>query len=126
MNTDKGAFIQGPTTETVIGAFYSVYSELGYGFLEKVYENAMAIALKDKGLEVIQQAAIDVTFRGHRVGEYRADLLVPGKLIVEVKAAQTVSGLHEAQLINYLKATSIRVGLLLNFGPKPQFRRRIN
>ena len=126
MNTDKGAFIQGPTTETVIGAFYSVYSELGYGFLEKVYENAMAIALKDKGLEVIQQAAIDVTFRGHRVGEYRADLLVPGKLIVEIKATQTVSGLHEAQLINYLKATGTRIGLLLNFGPKPQIRRRIN
>jgi GxxExxY protein len=126
MNTDKGGFIQGPTTESVIGAFYSVYSELGYGFLEKVYENAMAIALQHRGVNVIQQAAIDVFFRGHRVGEYRADLLIPGKLIVEIKATQSVSGLHEAQLINYLKATGTRVGLLLNFGPRPQIRRRIN
>lgn len=86
MDTDEGGLIEESTTESVIGAFFAVYSELGHGFLEQVYENAMAIALRQQGLPVLQQAALDVLFRGFRVGEYRADLLVPGKLIIEVKA----------------------------------------
>jgi len=126
MSTDKNGLIEESVTETVIGAFFAVYSELGHGFLEQVYENAMAIALRQQGWQVVQQPAIDVLFRGQRVGEYRADLLIPGKLIVEIKAAATISAVHEAQLLNYLKATGVRVGLLLNFGPKPQFKRRVN
>jgi GxxExxY protein len=126
MDTDKSGLIEESTTESVIGAFFAVYSELGHGFLEQVYENAMAIALRQQGLPVLQQAALDVLFRGFRVGEYRADLLVPGKLIIEVKATTAITGAHEAQLLNYLKATGIRVGLLLNFGPKPQFKRPVN
>lgn len=126
MPTDKGGLVEGVTSQAVIGAFFSVYSELGFGFMEQVYENALACALREKGFSPVQQAAIDVYFRGHLVGEYRADLLIPGKLIIEVKAVATLSPAHDSQLLNYLKATGVRVGLLLNFGPKPQFRRRVN
>ena len=112
-------------TEQIIGAFYHVYNSLGYGFLEKVYENAMVIELRRRGLEVVQQAPIKVHYDGHLVGEYFADLLVNGKVIVELKAAEGLAPEHEAQLLNYLKATDIEVGLLLNFGPKPQVRRKI-
>ena len=125
MGTDKSVLIEESVTESVIGAFFAVYKELGFGFLESVYENALAIAIRNKGFEVIQQPAINVYFRGHRVGEYRADLLIPGKLIIEVKASSMLINAHEAQLLNYLKATGIKVGLLLNFGPKPQFKRRV-
>ena len=125
MNTDKSGLIEEALSESVIGAFYEVYSELGCGFLEQVYENALAIALRERGITVVPQAAIDVYYKGQRVGEYRADLLVPERLIIEIKAASTPTSSHEAQLINYLRATGIRVGLLLNFGPKPEFRRRV-
>ncbi|GGA73404.1 hypothetical protein GCM10011521_09460 [Arenimonas soli] len=126
MDTDESGLLEESVTETVIGAFFTVYKELGYGFLESVYENALAHLLRIQGLNVIQQPALDVYFRGCRVGEYRADLLIPGKLIIEVKAASVLASSHEAQLINYLRATGVRVGLLLNFGPKPQFKRRIH
>ena len=126
MNTDKSGLIEETVTESVIGAFYAVYTELGYGFLEHVYENALAIALREQGHTVIQQAGVDVLFRGQRVGEYRADILIPGKVIIEVKATSALANTHEAQLLNYLKATGIRVGLLLNFGPKPQVKRRVH
>jgi len=111
-------------TEKIIKAFYAVYSGLGYGFLEKVYENSMAMELRDMGLEVIQQMPITVCYRGQVVGEYFADLLVEDKVIVELKAARALANNHEAQLLNYLKATVYEVGLLLNFGPKPEIRRR--
>jgi GxxExxY protein len=126
MNADKSGLIEEEITEKVIGAFFSVYNELGQGFLEQVYENALAQLLRDDGIEVKQQVGIAVYFRGKVVGEYRADLLVPGHVLIEVKAASSLAPGHEAQLINYLKATGIPVGLLLNFGPKPQFRRRIH
>lgn len=126
MRTDKGGLIEGAVSQVVLDGFYAVYSELGFGFLEHVYENALAFVLREKGLPVVQQAGVEVHFRGHPVGEYRADLLVPGKLIVEIKSVQALAAAHEAQLLNYLKATGVRVGLLLNFGPKPQFRRRVN
>jgi GxxExxY protein len=126
MEADKSGLIDELLTQRVIGAFFDVYNELGHGFLEQVYENALALALRQSGLEVMQQASVDVMFRGKRVGEYRADILVPGRLLIEVKAATTLAPGHEAQLINYLKATGIPVGLLLNFGPNAQFKRRVH
>ena len=111
-------------TDKIIKAFYAVYGELGYGFLERVYENSMAIELRAMGLKVVQQAPIVVRYRGQVVGEYSADLLVEDKVIVELKAAHALADAHEAQLLNYLKATVYEVGLLLNFGPKPEIRRR--
>ena len=112
-------------SERVIGAFYATYSELGYGFLESVYENAFAIQLEEAGLLVRRQHPIVVRFRDQVVGEFRADLLVEDLIIVEIKSASSLASIHEAQLINSLKATGIRIGLLVNFGPRPQFRRRV-
>ncbi len=115
----------GEITEKILHAFYKkVYHTLGYGFLEKVYENAMAIDLRRMGLKVEQQAKIDVYYEGEVVGEYFADLLVEDLVIVELKAARLVSDENEAQLLNYLRATPYEVGLLLNFGPKADFRRK--
>jgi len=111
-------------TEQVIGAFYEVYNRLGYGFLEKVYENALAIELAERGLAVVQQQPIEVRYRGQVVGEYFADLVVEGRVIVELKAAAKVVDQHEAQLLNYLKATPYEVGLLFNFGPRAGVRRK--
>ena len=112
-------------TGNILKAFYAVYNELGYGFLEKVYENAMVIELRKMGLKVIQQAPIVVFYDKQVVGEYVADLLVEDKVIVELKAARSITDVHEAQLLNYLKAAECEVGLLLNFGPKPDKRRKI-
>src|SRR5262249_55558084 len=112
-------------TEKVIGVFYSVYNELGYGFLESVYEEAMAICLSDTGLKVERQVALPVWFRGYKIGDFRADILVENAVLLELKCARVFEPVHEAQLLNYLRATSIEVGLLLNFGPSPQFRRLV-
>jgi GxxExxY protein len=112
-------------TEKIIKVFYAVYNELGHGFLESVYEQSMAIALREEGLPLKQQAPVEVYFRGQLVGDFRADLLVSDAVIVELKAARAIEGAHEAQLINYLRATNIEVGLLMNFGPKPEFKRFI-
>ncbi len=112
-------------TEKIIGAFYTVYNVLGYGFLEKVYENALRIELKSVGLEVEQQKPIEVYYRGECVGQYFADLSVNDSVLVELKACETLPESVEAQLINYLKATQFEVGLLLNFGKKPEFSRKI-
>ena len=113
------------TTGAVIQAFYQVYNILGYGFLERVYENALAHELQKHGWAVRQQMPIKVHYDGQLVGEYYADLCVADKVIVELKAAEALRPEHEAQLLNYLKATDIEVGLLLNFGTKPEFRRKI-
>ena len=113
------------TTGAIIKAFYSVYNELGSGFLEKVYENALAIELRSLGLAVEQQKPITVHYRDVLVGEYFADLVVSGCVIVELKIAETISRAHEAQLVNYLKATKYEVGLLLNFGKTAEYKRRI-
>ncbi len=113
-------------TDKILHTFYKVvYPELGYGFLEKVYENALQIALQDSGMQVQAQAKIDVYFHGQVVGEYFADLLVENAVIVELKAVSQLAYEHEAQLLNYLRTTSYEVGLLLNFGPKPEFRRKV-
>lgn len=111
-------------TELIIKAFYKVYNTLGYGFLEKVYKNALAIELQKLGLEVSPETRILVYYEGEVVGEYFADLLVAGVVLVELKAVEKLMEGHEAQLINYLKATPYEVGLLLNFGPKPEIKRK--
>ena len=112
-------------TDRVIGAFYSVYNRLGYGFTEKVYENALALELRKLGLQVEQQKSIRVYYDGQVVGEYFADIVVNGAVILELKAIRQFSKEHEAQLLNYLKATTVEVGMLLNFGPKSDFRRKV-
>jgi len=112
-------------TDRIIGAYYRVYNFLGYGFLEKVYENALRLELEILGLAVETQRPIKVFYRNQIVGEYYADLIVDGKVIVEIKAAESLSPAHSDQIVNYLKATSIEVGLLLNFGKKPEFSRRV-
>jgi GxxExxY protein len=112
-------------TDRIIRCFYTVYSRLGYGFLEKVYEKALQIELRNDGLCVQSQAPIKVHYVGEVVGEYFADLLINEKVIVEIKASQKLSAGHEAQLINYLKATDAEVGLLLNFGPKAEVLRKV-
>jgi len=112
-------------TDTILKGYYSVYNSLGYGFLEKVYENAMMIELSHLGLNVQKQIPIKVYFKDIQVGEYYADIIVKDKVIIELKAAESLCEEHEFQLINYLKATNIEVGLLLNFGKKPQFSRKI-
>lgn len=113
------------TTGAIIKAFYSVYNELGSVFLEKVYENALAIELRSLGLAVEQQKPITVYYRDIIVGEYFADLVVNSCVIVELKIAEAISRSHEAQLVNYLKATKYEVGLLLNFGKTAEYKRRI-
>ena len=125
MDADKSGLVDEAITERIIGAFFDVYNELGAGFLEQVYENAMVLALRKLGLAVIQQASVDVRYQGQVVGQYRVDLFVDGRVLVEVKAVSGLAANHEAQLLNYLKATGIPVGLLLNFGPRAQFKRRI-
>jgi len=109
----------------ILRAFYNVYNTLGYGFLEKVYENAMMIELNKIGLSCTQQQHIDVYYDEEKVGDYFADIIVADKIIVELKAAESLIGAHEAQLVNYLRATDMEVGLLLNFGKIPQHRRRV-
>jgi len=112
-------------TGAIIESFYAVYNALGYGFLEKVYENAMAHELRKRGFTVQHQMPIQVYYDGLMVGEYFADLVVDGKVIVELKAADGLRPEFEAQLLNYLRATEIEVGLVLNFGLQPDFMRRI-
>ena len=109
----------------IIRSFYKVYNELGYGFLEKVYERALLLDMREQGLHVVNQKRLNVRFRGRVIGEYYADLVVEDKVIVELKAAEFIHPSHEAQLVNYLRATDLEVGLLLNFGPKPTFKRRV-
>jgi len=112
-------------TDRIIKSFYKVYNTLGFGFLEKVYENALLIELRNQGLFVEKQRRIKVFYEEQEVGDYYADLIVEGKIIIELKASESLCEEHELQLINYLKATEIEIGLLLNFGRKPEFRRKI-
>jgi len=112
-------------TDKIIKAFYKVYNTLGYGFLEKVYERAMLIELKQMGLNTESQSKILVYYYGNIIGDYCSDLTVENVVICELKAAECIVEEHEFQLINYLKATTIEVGLLLNFGKKPEIRRKI-
>lgn len=119
------AYLHSELTHSIIRAFYDVYNELGFGFLEKVYENAMAIELRQRGFVVGQQTPIPVWYHGHQVGAYYADLIVNDCVILELKAAECLVEDHEKQLLNYLKASDIEVGLLLNFGHKAEVRRKV-
>ncbi|MDP3444322.1 MAG: GxxExxY protein [Ignavibacteria bacterium] len=112
-------------SEKIIKAYYKVYNTLGYGFLEKVYENAMAIELRKMGLEVKCQYPITVYYESEIVGEYFADLIVNDIVVIELKASKSLLEEHECQLINYLKATKIELGLLLNFGKEAEYKRKV-
>jgi len=117
--------LHGEITERIIGAAYEVYNILGYGFLEKVYENALVLELRGDGLDVKQQHPITVIYKGEVIGEYFADLIVEDKVIVELKSANAIDPAHEVQLVHYLKATKLEVGLLINFGKEIKIMRKI-
>lgn len=123
MNADNGDFKYKELTELAIKCFYIVYNALGYGFLEKVYVNALKIEFEKLHIQAKAQHPIQVFYDGTVIGEYFCDILLQEHVIIEVKAARSITLEHEAQLLNYLKASSIEVGLLLNFGSKPQFKR---
>jgi len=112
-------------TQVIIQAFYEVYNELGYGFLESVYEEAMLIVLRGKGMTVEAQRPLPVWFRGGKIGDFRPDLIVGNAVVAELKATRTLEPIHEAQLLNYLRASELEVGLLLNFGPVPKIKRMV-
>ena len=112
-------------TDKIIKCFFEVYNDLGYGFLEKVYENAMVVELTKNGLIAETQKRIEVFYKGSKVGEYYADIVVNDSVIIELKATEDVIKDHEYQLLNYLKATDMEVGLLFNFGKKPTIRRKV-
>ena len=125
LQDDRRSDLQyGEITEKIIGCAFEVINELGTGFLESVYEKAMAIALEERGFRVQCQQPLQVHFRQRIVGDFYADLVVEGKVIVELKAVKAIAPEHQAQIINYLKATGIEVGLLINFGnPKREYKR---
>lgn len=125
MRKDDGKAKHTELTARILKVFFSVYNELGFGFIESVYERAMEIALTQEGLRVERQLALTVWFRGQQVGDFRADTVVDGAVLLEIKAARRLDSSHEAQTLNYLRATDIEVALLLNFGPKPEFRRLV-
>jgi GxxExxY protein len=112
-------------THKIIQAFYKVYNTLGYGFLEKVYQNALLIELRKIGFDCVANYPVKVYYEEQQVGDYYADILVDNSIILELKAAEALCEENEYQLINYLKATDIEIGLLLNFGKKPEFKRKI-
>jgi GxxExxY protein len=112
-------------TGKILGCFFQVHKELGYGFSEKVYENALAILLRENELTVEQQVRLQVYYHNQTVGEYIADMIINNVVLLELKAAEKLIDDHAAQLLNYLKATNIEVGLLLNFGPTAEFRRKV-
>jgi GxxExxY protein len=118
-------YLHSEITDQIIKAYYIVYNKLGYGFLEKVYESAMMIELDRLGLNCERQKHINVIYDDLIIGEYYADILVNNLVIVELKAAESLCYEHECQLINYLKASDLEVGLLLNFGKEPKFTRKV-
>src|SRR3989475_5491004 len=125
MDTDEHGFKHKDITDKIIRFFYEVYNELGHGFLESVYERSLEIALNSLGLKVRRQIQIPVWFRGKPVGDFTADMLIEDCVLLELKAARSLDSSHQAQLLNYLRATEIEVGLLLNFGLKSELKRLI-
>jgi GxxExxY protein len=119
------ALMHGAVTREIIGAFFDVYNELGHGFVEAVYQRAMPLVLAERGLRSEVERPLTIQFRGMVIGEFRADLIVEGKIVVECKVATKILPAHEAQLLNYLKATGLEVGLILNFGSQPSVRRML-
>jgi GxxExxY protein len=125
MNADFQNFKHKALTDQIIKIFYKVYGTLGYGFLEKVYESEKMIKFRIEGVPAISQSPIEVLYNNELIGKYYADIFVDNKVIVEIKATRTLASEHEAQLLNYLKATDVEVGLLLNYGPKPEIKRKV-
>jgi GxxExxY protein len=121
----RGNLIHAELTELLIGIYFEVYNELGYGFLESIYEKAFVSLLTERKIAFQQQCLLEVTFRGKVLGEFKADLIIERAVIVELKAVQKLELPHEKQLLNYLKATTLEVGLLFNFGPTSEFRRLV-
>ncbi|HKO62956.1 MAG TPA: GxxExxY protein, partial [Pyrinomonadaceae bacterium] len=113
----------GELTQKIIGVFFEVYNELGHGFLESVYQRSFAVALSAHGLDVLTKIEVPVWFRGQQVGDFEADMLVERSVLLELKAGRALDSAHEAQLLNYLRATEIEVGLLFGFGVRPEFKR---
>ena len=111
--------------DIILKHFYRIYNDLGYGFLERVYQNALYFALLDEGLKCEAEKPIKVYFDGRVVGDYRADILVEDCVILELKAVDEFNPAFDSQLINYLKATDIEVGYVLNFGKKPKYSRKV-
>jgi GxxExxY protein len=109
-------------TDKIIGVFYDVYNELGHGFLESTYAEALAMVLEESGVTAAREVPLPVWFRGRKIGQYHADVIVEGLVLLELKASRTLEPAHEAQLLHYLRATEVEVGLLLNFAIQPQFR----
>ncbi|MHC4089452.1 MAG: GxxExxY protein [Planctomycetota bacterium] len=124
-STATAAYPHSTLTHRIIGAFYDVYNVLGAGFHEIVYERALAIALCEFDLHIDRQVSVSVWFRGQRVGHFRADLVIEHTVLVELKALPNLTPAHEAQVLNTLRATGLTLGLLLNFGPKPEVKRLI-
>ncbi len=125
MNVSPCALRHSELTDKIIRVFYDVYNELGHGFLESTYAEAMIVALEASELMVARGVPVPVWFRSRKIGQYYADLMVNATILLELKAARTLEKAHEAQLLHYLRATEIEVGLLLNFGLHPQFRRML-
>src|SRR5260221_11220086 len=124
MEKQDSNLLHSEVTEKILGVYYDVYNEIGHGFLESVYNNCMFLALTKVGMSVRREVPVPVYFRGQDVGQFKADLIVDSYVLIELKAVQNLDRSHEAQVINYLPATGLQVGLLLNFAPpNPQFRR---
>ena len=118
-------FLHKSLSDSILKIYYEVYNELGYGFLEKVYQNAMYFELKSQGFKVEAQKQIKVFYKSQIVGEYFADIIVEGVITLELKACECLKDEHQAQLLNYLRATKVEIGMLLNFGTEPEFKRLI-
>ena len=125
MARDDNSFLHGDVTDQIIKAALTVNRTLGSGFMEKVYENALSIEIKGLGLNVVQQSPICVRYSGEIIGEFVADLIVESKVIVELKAVSVIAPIHEAQLVNYLRATGLEVGLVINYGNRLTFKRKV-
>jgi GxxExxY protein len=123
MNTDEHGLRQSELTSKIIGVFFDVYNELGYGFLEAVYIEALSVALHHAGLNIQREMPLSVFFRKRLIGKFRADLVVEETVLVEAKACSRLQPVHEAQVLNYLRASVLEIGLLLNFGARPQLKR---
>jgi GxxExxY protein len=125
MYADTRGLKHGDLTEKLIGTFFNIHNELGHGFLESVYEQAFSVALAESNIFFQRQIAVPVWFHGQKVGDFRADLLVAEKVLVELKTGRDIEPAWEKQLLNYLRATDVEVGLLFNFGPNAQFKRYV-
>jgi GxxExxY protein len=126
MTTQRFELVDKELTGAVIGDFLTVYNDLGYGFAEPVYSNALSLELRLRGLKVERERLVEVFYRGQPMGRYRTDIIVEGRLLIEIKASPVIVDADRAQVFNYLRATDLPLGLLLHFGPRPQVKRFIS